>query len=169
MVEKTVYTVEDVQAVLDKYPKVHRYGNGRNGSSSLAEHRAWRADLYTPSAGSLKAINAAAQFCQTELVPTPRLTSKSKSSYSWKHVMEERGDIYVTNGEFIVGALLVGLTGDFKTYNPYLRARLGENEPAHRARSARNISREHEQATWPDRPCEWNVLVDDLADVRDVL
>lgn len=160
MTEETTYTVEDVRAVLDKYPKVHRYGNGRNRTNSLAEHRAWREDLYNADALSLAKINAAAEFCRTELVPTNRITTASRSTYAWKHTMEDRGGGYTTNGEFIVGALLAGLTGDFRHYNPVLRASLLESEAARERRLARNISREHEQASWPDRPCEWVVLAD---------
>lgn len=160
MTEETTYTVEDVRAVLDKYPKVHRYGNGRNRTNSLAEHRAWREDLYNPGPEGIAAINAAAEFCRTDLVPTNRITKASKSSYFWKHVMQERGGRYTTNGEFIVGALLAGLTGDFRHYNPVLRASLLEGDAARGRRLARNISREHEQASWPDRPCEWVVLAD---------
>lgn len=88
------------------------YGVSRDYAN---KHTAWRASLVTP--GSIAEIERLVEWIDGNLTPQ-RTINRRHSSYGLKHIAE-RETGYISNGQFIVAALLCGYRMESKPhYNP---------------------------------------------------
>lgn len=108
----TPITQADLDAVLAAHPLLSSDGYGDihtlcpcRTPQKRDEHMAReRADLR----GALRQVQAAAQWLRP-IARNAHATATSPSSYGLKHVMENQTGVYVTNGEFIAAALILGI------------------------------------------------------------
>lgn len=124
-ISKKVFTVKDIQAVMEQYPLLNNGGATMlyEGGKTWAERRAlqaeWRADLLRPD--TVRGIKKACDWIQEKTVK--RKGYDGSGSYGWKHVVE-RDTGYITNGQFIVAALLCGYKMERDEYNPRFNIQL---------------------------------------------
>lgn len=116
-------TEADVRAVLDAHPALTAEGYGQSNLSRRKTREEREADRLRNRAAltgphALSRIQASVDFLST-LQPR-RTATEGPSSYGLKHVMEHAGGPYVTNGEFIAAALLLGLPIEFCGLNPLI-------------------------------------------------
>lgn len=114
-----------LEALLNEHPQLHRFGYGNPPSAlplppgkQISE--ATRADLLTPPARAR--IHAALTWIEANLASATRYQTRARSSYYWKHRLQEATGQYVSNGEFAAAALLSHISVDTRYYNPILHA-----------------------------------------------
>lgn len=101
-----------VQTILDAHPLLHDggYGTPKGYKADLAE---WRAHLTAPD--SLAEIETLADWIDRNLLRAKSINYRH-TSYGLKHIAERQIG-YVSNGQFIVAALLLGYKTDLAAYN----------------------------------------------------
>ena len=114
-------TLDDVKRVMEKYQQLNRWGflfrrkDGRQSKEDYEnEMNGVRAELL--GAECLEEINKCAAWINQYISPIQCFNTK-RTSYGLKHFAEHRCG-YISNGAFIVAALLCGYKCSFH-YNPH--------------------------------------------------
>lgn len=102
-------TAMDIQGVIDRFPDLTGYGFGlyrdgvrRSPADVQAKILLEQQDLLTRIDGIAAAVRWLSAMTKTKHVNT------RYGSYGLKHTMEHDTGVYVSNGEFIVAAILAG-------------------------------------------------------------
>ncbi|MGW3933608.1 hypothetical protein ACWECC_36860 [Streptomyces microflavus] len=102
--------------VMQQHPQLNSFGIGVfNPRRKTAEQR--RTDLAAGReklAGSVAMVTETAAWLREKITP---IKTPTVSSYTVKHVMERATGRYVTNGELIAAALIVGYTFKYEQPN----------------------------------------------------
>ncbi len=94
-------TTQDIQAILDEHRGLHYHGNSHYCGPDLAG----RNELLTPD--SVATIGRVCGWLNANIAHTKQVT-RFCGSYGLKHIAERHIGEYVSNGQFIVAALLCG-------------------------------------------------------------
>jgi len=114
-------TIEDVNAVLEQHTWLHfcGYGLPYDPSKTVAERthsvQVWRAALL--DASSIVQIQKTCEWIK-ENFEQQKTVNYRHTSYGLKHIVEKKTG-YISNGQFIVAALLCGYTMGRKSHSSY--------------------------------------------------
>jgi len=104
-IPKPTFTQADVDRVLEEHPGLTRWGLRAlsHAQKPIDEQEAARRSLRES-----ERVSAVVDWISTHLRAT-KTVREGYSSYAYKHMVEQHLGRYVTNGEFILAALLCGL------------------------------------------------------------
>lgn len=100
-------TIENLKDLLKEYPLLHIAGYGYADRESARIGKPYIDAKQVHLLEKIDSIKRVIYFLEKHATETKRITTKS--SYHWKHVIEESlMDAYIENGVFIAAALLAG-------------------------------------------------------------
>lgn len=110
-------TKEDVKQVIQSYPLVNNGGYGYPDRACYTQGKSYLEQEQEELFNNLDAID----FVKTTLEKYGKKTLgfTERTSYGLKHVFERKRGAYISNGCFIVGAILAGYKVSHGFYNPH--------------------------------------------------